>query len=334
MKKHNLLFATLLFVVAAVSVAVVSCKKEDTKALSNNNSKETFDPRQIDDMNAYLKDFKDKMLSATKGEEEAFSFEEAAWHISSLANYDFGYVNVEYDGFIFDTLYAQVNVINGVVLLGDLGVAYEKISTDMDKYYQNLNYSEKHFRFIGADISENGKVTLPLMVTFCQGSKHLNATTWYFDDEWDALVNCSDYFDQNFYYAATTGRQQLEWALNLIESHPTNPTIGRIYFTISRYVDFYYLDNIDPYGSPFYLNSRLFAAQTANPLIIQYDMCYLFDSCLGLGYDERGQNEGVVKWEVYHEESPTGNPLRTYSYRLRVYYGIPTQQGGEPDPGV
>ena len=53
MKKTKLFIATLL-VVATVSVAVVSCKKETANALTDNKieSVQTLNPREIKDMNA------------------------------------------------------------------------------------------------------------------------------------------------------------------------------------------------------------------------------------------------------------------------------------------
>ena len=107
-----------LLVAAFVSVAIVSCKKEDNAALSGQKqTKEAFNVPHVEDMMAYLKDFKQKMLSASKDEDESLSLEEAAWHLSSVANYDFGQINVEFDNVRFDTLYAHVDVSNGSVLL-------------------------------------------------------------------------------------------------------------------------------------------------------------------------------------------------------------------------
>ena len=99
MKKRNLTLAILAMVVATlVSVAIVSCKKEDTAVPTGQRAaKAAFTPPQVDDMNAYLKAFKQKMQSAAKGDDEALSLDEAAWHLSSVANYDFGHVNVEFD---------------------------------------------------------------------------------------------------------------------------------------------------------------------------------------------------------------------------------------------
>ena len=149
MKKSYLFLATII-VVAAVSVAVVSCKKETQNApLKPVETLQGFNPLEIEDMNAYLDGFRTKMQSsAAKGDDEALSLEDAAWHISSLANYEFANVNVECDGIRFDTLYAHVNVTNGTVLLSDLAVAYETISTSIDKFFNGLTLNNKHFRFI------------------------------------------------------------------------------------------------------------------------------------------------------------------------------------------
>ena len=178
--KNNYLFIATLLVVATVSVAVVSCKKETASALTDNKNEsvQTFNPREIEDMNAYLKDFKQKMNSTSKGEDESLTLEDAAWHLSSLANYDFGHANVEYNDVRFDTLYAQVNVSDGEILLSDLASTYEEIHMGIDKFYHSLTLDNKHFRFIGASIAENGQVLISLMTTFSNGSKDLGDHCW------------------------------------------------------------------------------------------------------------------------------------------------------------
>ena len=86
MRKSKFFIAILVMVVATlVSVAIVSCKKEDTVAPTGQHAaKAAFTPPQVDDMNAYLKDFKQRMQSAAKGDDEALSLDEAAWHLSSV----------------------------------------------------------------------------------------------------------------------------------------------------------------------------------------------------------------------------------------------------------
>lgn len=64
--KKSYLFLAIIIVVAAVSVAVVSCKKETQNApLKPVETLQGFNPLEIDDMNAYLDGFRTKMQSAT-----------------------------------------------------------------------------------------------------------------------------------------------------------------------------------------------------------------------------------------------------------------------------
>lgn len=343
MKKHNLLIATLL-VVAAVSAVVVSCKKEDTKAWldQDKNTKEVFDPIQIDDMNSYLKDFKDKMLSSVKSDDdEVLSLEEAAWHLSSLANYDYGHVNVEYDAFIFDTLYAQVNVTNGVVLLSDLRTAYERISADIYKYYQNLNLFEKHFHFINIIISEEGNAMVSLMITFLQSDKDLGDHLWYFGDNAFNYIYeyCPEWFPEDSTYLWNgSAKVKLEQKLNQIESHILLPSGSVIlpaeYYTLTRTNVFYYYSYFDEYGSPSAFDSRLYLGD-ADYYFTSDDMCYYLDSYAGLGYQFIEDNyyiddEHPVSWSITC--GTTYNHLLMGYHNLVVTYGQRHTHGTTPGP--
>lgn len=332
MKKFNFIFAIAMMVVAAASVAVVSCKKDTT---GQDNAKgvatQTFDPRQIEDMNAYLKAFKQKMQSATKGDDEALSLEDAAWHLSSVANYDFGHANVECNDVRFDTLYAQVNVTNGEILLSDLASTYEEIHTNIDKFYHSLTLDNKHFRFIGASIAENGQVIISLMTTFINSSRNLGDHCWYYQDEYDALVNCYTYFNLASYPFATTGTTELKRVLNLVISH-TPYNYGAYYFTPTTNTSFYYRDYIDPYGSPCYMNSRIFASCTANSDLVDI-MCYLLDSYLGLGRDNCPTGEYILEWSLspcLFELPFQGEHLSKQYHELAVIYGTKHWNEGEP----
>ena len=213
MKTKRFLIATLL-VVVTTSVAVVSCKKETLNTLSNNTSQsvKTFAVPQVDDMSAYLKDFKQKMQAATRDEEETFTLEEAAWYLSSLANYEFANINVKCNAVRFDTLYAQVNITNGSVLLSDLGLAYEGISASIMNFNNSLALNNKHFRFINAFISENGEVTVPILTTYIQDSKGLPDHTWYYADDWTLIYACDSLLPEESYAIQTEGTPALQSA--------------------------------------------------------------------------------------------------------------------------
>ena len=277
----------------------------------------------------YLKDFKKKMQTTAKDGNETLSLEEAAWHLASLANFEFANANVECDDVRFDTLYAQVNITNGVVLLSDLGLAYESISASIDKFYNSLALDNKHFRFINASVSGNGEIILSLITTFNKGSKDLNDNCWFFEDMWDAYDSCYKYFNDNLSYpASTVGKTKLQTALNLYESHQvvSAPSPNLVYYTPTSDTTFYYRDNIDPYGSSNYLNSRLFANNTYLNKDIKPIICYLFDSALGKGYETCPSGECVVSWQIrYFEEEPFKEyheKLWKEHYTLTVCYGL------------
>ena len=331
MKKSNVLLSIIAMAILAIAVSIASCKKEvQNTTMGQTESVKHFDPRQIEDMNAYLTEFKLKMQSAAKGDDEALSLDDAAWHISSMANHDYANANAECDDIRFDTLHAHVNITNGTVMLSDLAEAYQAVSTSIEKFYDGLALSNKNFRFINTFISESGEVTVPLLTTFSLGSKDLNDTCWYFNSLWDAEVACLTYFsDYISYPAKTLGRSELERVLNLVISHPTTPTPGTVYFTESRTQEFDYDDYIDSFGSPFYLNSRLFASHGFLNPDIKNTLCYLFDSCLGLGEQGLQSNEDIISWEVYYDETTSGNPLYTSYYTLIVHYGFPTNHNNE-----
>lgn len=337
MKKSTLFFAILL-VVATVSVAVVSCKKETQRATLNpTETLQAFNPLEIEDMNAYLKDFKQKMQSATKGDDEALSLEDAAWHLSSLANFEFANANVEWDDIRFDTLYSQVNITNGTILLRDLAEAYQSVSLSIDKLNHSLTLDNKHFRFINTTVSENGIISISLITTYNIEAKNLEDHCWYYDDIWMAQDSCLKYIDyEPTYPASTIGMEKLQKALNLVESHQTVNvfTPNRVYYTFTFDTTFYYRNVIDPFGSPNYMNSRLFANDTYLNLNIGDRLCYLFDSALELGYSNCPSNQNVVSWTLdYFQEEPFPEFYEQFwkeHYTLTVGYGQKHEIGSLP----
>ena len=263
-------------------MTVVSCKKDNANVLNNKiESNPTFDPRQIVDMNSYLKDFKQRIQKSTKGDNEVLNLEDAAWHLSSLANYDFGHANVELNDIRFDTLYAQINVMDGMVELSDMATAYESISNAIDKFFHSLNLENKHFRFIDVEISDDGEVAIPIITTFSNSEK------WHFFED-DSF--CDLYFPNNTYYSANSSAiTTLTNLFNLILSHSTEPdSTGRVYYVVTYHKDFHYYDwpeDPDEY-CPNSEHSRLYcSADVYNWPIPKDQMCYYLDSYLGLAYN-------------------------------------------------
>ena len=332
MKKRNLIITTLL-VVVATTVAFVSCKKESQNALLNNTeSAKTFTVPQIDDMNAYLKGFKQKMKESQNAKDaEYLSLEEAAWHLSSVANYDYANANVEYGDLRFDTINTHLTVTNNAVLLYDLYTAYAALSSAIDNYMQSNTLDNANIRFVNVTVSDSGEVTVVLTVTFDWGH------TWYYEDVFDAMLHCLDYFsDDSTYYAGGSGARELQRVLNLIESHQLfHLYSGRVYYTLSREVTFNYDENIDPYGSPSFLNSRLFASSTALDPVINDFMCQYLDSYLGLGFDNILPTEVIAEWVVNYGlgYNYTYTQHQISFHRLIVRYATPHYLDPS-DPGI
>ena len=307
MRKSKFFIAILAMVVATlVSVAIVSCKKEDTVAPTGQSAaKAAFTPPQVDDMNAYLKAFKQKMQSAAKGDDEALSLDEAAWHLSNVANYDYSNANVEFTDLRYDTLYFHANLTEGKVLMQDLNTVYSDITSDLHRLYQNLDLQNKHFRFIKASITEEGMVSI-LVITSYTILDH----TWFLDDFWADSV-CDYYFSGDSVYVWNgLGADELGRVANLMQGRnyvmSMDDLSSRVYFVYTMTQMFDFGHNIDPYGSPFLGDSRIYAVYGdtyATPILSKDNMCYCLDSYLGLPFEYLNNdlnygNQCPVFWEV------------------------------------
>ena len=325
MRKSKFFIAILAMVVATlVSVAIVSCKKEDTVALTGQHAaKAAFTPPQVDDMNAYLKAFKQKMQSAAKGDDEALSLDEAAWHLSSVANYDFGHINVEFDDVRFDTIFIQTKVTDGNILLCDIEKAYQEIHSEITKIQSNTKLENLHFRFIDIDISDNGQTAISMIQTFNNSNKNLFDHTWHFSDIFAAYSACETYFNYHGYDWDTMAVDTLKAALRGVWNYEF-PIEDRVYCTYSRTLTPDFLDYIDPYGSPFGYDSRIFNTVSQGTYLYFDEMCYALDSYLGLGQELAVDDEIILDWGI-----GTGFRIPNNSH-LTVWYHIPSIKYGVP----
>ena len=327
MKSNKIIIAALM-VVVATAVAFVSCKKENQDAMLNTSQPvKAFTVPQIDDMNAYLKEFKQRMQ--TSKSDEVFSLKEAAWHLSCLANTEFCRINVKYDDFQFDTVVMQVNVSNGVMLMNDICVAYEQMCAEIQQFKKGFDQPEQNLFFIKVSINADGNAKIALMTSYCVYSKDLYNHTWYFQDVFEALDVCNEYYSPDSVYTWNgLGATELERVLNLFEHHENGPSSpgghSVMCYIPTRNADFDYTNTYDPYDETFYYinGSRVFAVRKYEP--IQYynftvwEICYLLDSYLGLGYDYIADHLYVhefpvnwtircfnphtsIKWEIYHQ---------------------------------
>lgn len=339
MKNSKSIMAIIAIAILATTVAVVSCKKDNQKDLMTNNQtrlSEKASMRQIDDMCAYLREFKQKMLESTG--EETLNLEDAAWHLACLANLEHCNINVKFDDVRFDTVYMQVNVTEGGILMSDLRTVYEQMWPAIEKFQKDLGLDHQNLRFVNMSISESGQAGISMMTTFFSAEKldHL----WYFPSYSSADSICDYYFNSGLMYVWNTGAiSNLRAALNILESHYQSHYPGMMCYFPTRSHDFYYYSWTDPYGSPFYNNSRLFAYNYGNFDSTYYlsanEMCYCLDSYLGMGIDYLSAYPGIYDEELPVSWSIAGNndtQRKMLYHTLTVQYGRPSKIVPGPDP--
>ena len=149
MKKRKLFIATLL-VVAATSIALVSCKKEKQDQMLNN--KEQVFP-SANNKDEYLIAFKKKLLSAEKGV-ETLTLEQAERDLGNLLNFDFGDANYATDEFRYDTINLKLNLSNGQVDLAQLAFTYNTAVSSILDIYQTIDLPEKSVYAISCSFNE------------------------------------------------------------------------------------------------------------------------------------------------------------------------------------
>jgi hypothetical protein len=325
--------------VIAIAAAIVSCKKETDNTISQRaNNIQAFDFRQIEDMNAYLKDFKEKMAESKS--DESYNLNDAAWHLASLANRDFCRIDGEYDDVQFDTIEMQVRVTDGAVLLGDINAAYEQMCNAIRLFEEGFSHNNQKLHFINMLINADGNAKIVLMTTFSSDSKHWYDYQWYFDDGFEAADVCDYYFGFNSntqYPWNGYGKTELQRILNIFEHHDTILW----YYTPTQRAVFDY-NNSDPYTSPYLYNSRVFA--NSGPSTYTHDMsademCYCLDSYLGLGYDYLAANSIYPKerpacWIVNDTVVHFPSRLNIHYHELTVQYARMNADPYNPDPGA
>lgn len=160
MRKIRFFIATLL-VVAAVSAAVVSCKKEkQDSSLSSNTEQAVLSANNMDE---YLVSFKNKLLLAQKGD-ETISLEQAQRDLSNLLNFDFGDANYATNVFHHDTLYSKLTTTSGEVDLSQLATTYQTILDQVRNAYYQVNLPEKSIYSIFCTFGESKEGLIDVIV--------------------------------------------------------------------------------------------------------------------------------------------------------------------------
>ena len=126
----------------ALAVAIFfACTKEKETKISHNNMRKAVVLKE-DDMSAYLKQFKEKMQSATRGD-ESLSLEDAQWHLEAVLNYTYGEAGYQTTEIQCDTFYYELPTDGNEVTLARLNEAFITLSKDVENAYADCNLPEK-----------------------------------------------------------------------------------------------------------------------------------------------------------------------------------------------
>lgn len=128
--------------VLALAVAVfiiIACNKEKAEVKIFGG---TGTVSKEDDMSTYLKQFKEKMQSATKGD-EALSMEEARWHLEAVLNYTYGDAGHLFSDIQYDTFYYKLPSDDGVITLARLNEAFDIFSNNVEEIFEECILPEK-----------------------------------------------------------------------------------------------------------------------------------------------------------------------------------------------
>lgn len=190
-----------MIIVATGAAILVGCKKEDKADLLVNqlNEMSGFDASQINDMNAYLFEFKHKMQECKS--EELLGLTEAQWHLTALANYDFAYANKKGNSFQIDTIYGRINLTEGMVAMSDLNSFYAQLSESIVTHYHAMTLENKNYRCIYSEFVDNDKndelqVLTVLVISYDEASK-----LYYYENEYT-------FYSMNITYGYPTATQE------------------------------------------------------------------------------------------------------------------------------
>lgn len=139
MKTRKLSFAIIVMAIGAIAVAVVSCKKEKHEQTTNKMEQSAQSSENTDE---YLISFKEKLLSAQKGD-ESITIEQAQLDLGNLLNFDFGDANYASNVYEYDTLYIALETNGEVLTSYNWPKPTMKLLLQLSKLTEKLTYQRK-----------------------------------------------------------------------------------------------------------------------------------------------------------------------------------------------
>jgi hypothetical protein len=194
MKNSKRFLAIIILAIVATVVTVVSCKKEKQEQKSYNAEQSV---QCSDNMDEYLISFKNKLLSAQKGE-ETISLEQAQRDLGNLLNFNFGDANFITDEIQYDTIYVPVMLEGNLIDMAQLANTYNIAFANILETYNRVDLPEKSVLYITCSINQNTKNEDDANVRFVlatRGLTHNDTMPPIFDETdnwrvWEQLGKC------------------------------------------------------------------------------------------------------------------------------------------------
>lgn len=291
MKKSRILMGALAL--AMVAAIIIACTKEkETMVVQSNGEMVTVSKE--DDMNTYLKQFKEKMQSASKGD-ESLSLEDARWHLEAVLNYTYGDAGQLLSDINRDTIYYNLPNIGNVMDLYQINEAFMVLSRGVENAFEKCDLPEKHILAIQTKFILDGKdegLTAKLILSiggFTTGFPRFGSSDYwsdYYSDDGQGHVygggKCGPYAGQCQNSGAP---HELTKKANLRIPGYGCPSGYRVYTTdvstveIHAWSDVFLIDSNSPCGYMIYFNSNDPLDPSHNPshCIPPEDMNYYLD---------------------------------------------------------
>ncbi len=186
MKRFRIVMGALAIVI--VAVVIIACKKE--KSMSSEAVENIEMISKEDDMNAYLKQFKERMQSASRGD-ETLSIEDARWHLEAVLNYTYGDAGHPFSDIQCDTFYYKLPAQNEGITFAQLNQAFIEFSESVEEAYAYCSLPGKSVLAIQTKFErENKDVDISVQSILSIGGS-INTINMWFD--------YTDYWNERYY---------------------------------------------------------------------------------------------------------------------------------------
>jgi hypothetical protein len=325
MKRKQITLAAATIAVIA-TFAIVSCKKETNKQVTNNTSN-LIEQITANNMDDYLISLKKKMLSAEKSG-ETISLEQAQHDLENLLNFDFGDASFGTNTVQYDTLHAKLTLSNGQVELSQLATTYSKAVEMVIEAYKNLDLSDKRIHAISCEFKESETKDND------EKDAEIVVITRDFVTPHDYNINDTNDWRPYNHGGMCNGPAEYRGAPEIVENwlnqHPffqySCINGGRIYFTDIKYSDVYGHNTYDSTADKY----KVFYTCTYVSCLLHEELVYYYYNILDYwvygGFSPApSSNHHLINFTITYDDV-----FDCFEWRVRAIHGILNCTGSDP----